>query len=148
MKAENTEFKIVPYGSPDYDKTVVLRDLLLRKPLGLEFTKEELAKEDKHIHCAAYSNGEALACLVLVPLEKGRIKMRQVCTSKELQGKGVGRQLAIFSEQYAREKGFKTMECNARATAVPFYEKMNYKVVSDIFTEVGIDHYKMEKALR
>ncbi|TVR77737.1 MAG: GNAT family N-acetyltransferase [Chitinophagaceae bacterium] len=140
-------FKQIEHNSVDYWKAVELRDKVLRKPLGLEFSEKELMEEHTQIHYAAFYQNELIACLSLVPLDHSRIKMRQVCTHPDFSGKGVGRQLAKFTEQKLSELGYKTIECNARKTAVSFYEKMNYKVISDVFYEVGIEHFKMEKSL-
>ena len=58
---------------------------------------------------------------------------------------GVGRQLVAASEAFARRNGYDVMELNARDTAVPFYEKLDYTVVGEQFEEVGIVHFKMMK---
>lgn len=145
---ENINCKIVKHNSPEYWESIDLREKVLRIPLGLKFSKEELAAEDKEIHCCAFVDGKIQASLSLVILNDERIKVRQVCTSSELQGSGIGKKLAQFSESWAKENGYKIFECNARSVAVKFYEKMDYKIVSDKFTEVGIDHFKMEKILK
>ncbi|MEL4403078.1 GNAT family N-acetyltransferase, partial [Shewanella algae] len=63
------------------------------------------------------------------------------------QGKGLGRQLALHAESYARQNGYKLIHCHARDAAKDFYLKLGYKIVGDEFTEVGIKHYYMEKQL-
>lgn len=141
------KYKIVAHNSKEYWKTVDLRDKLLRKPLGLAFSKEELEAENNQIHVAGFLNEKAVASLSLIVLNEDVLKMRQVCTDNELQGQGIGKQLAKFTEDWAIENNYKKIECNARKTAVPFYQSMGYKVVSDLFYEVGIEHFKMEKEL-
>jgi GNAT superfamily N-acetyltransferase len=73
--------------------------------------------------------------------------MRQVAIEPEWQGKGIGRRLVEYAEQFARDTGFTTMYCHARDLAVPFYKKMNYHTVGEPFVEVTIVHYGMEKGL-
>lgn len=138
----------IEFATPAYDETVRLRDKILRKPLGLEFTAKEMEAEYQHIHLAAYDDQSSLlACLVLVPLENGVIKMRQVAVDEGLQSKGIGTRLVEASEVFAREQGYQKMELNARDVAIDFYEKMEYQKVGKPFTEVTIKHYKMEKVL-
>lgn len=144
---QKIDFKIVLHNSKEYWKTVALRDKLLRKPLGLEFSKEELEAEINQIHIAGFLNDKAVASLSLIVLNKHLLKMRQVCTDNELQGHGIGKQLAKFTEQWAINNNYNKIECNARKVAVPFYQSMGYKIVSNLFYEVGIEHYKMEKEL-
>lgn len=76
------------------------------------------------------------------------MKMRQVAVEETQQGKGLGKKLSAAGEKYAIENGFEVMFCNARKTAVGFYERMGYKIVSDEFNEVNIPHYAMEKVLK
>jgi len=139
---------LIDFGTPAYDDTVKLRDDILRKPLDLEFTPEYLAEEYHLIHLACYNERhELVGCLILSPQENDEIKMRQVAVREDCQGKGVGKLLVADSEEIARKKGFKKMTMHARATAVPFYQKLNYKKKGRAFMEVTIKHYKMEKKL-
>lgn len=136
------------FGTPAHDETVRLRDDILRKPLGLEFTPEQLADEYKDIHLACYNaRHELVGCMVLMFLDKDTIKMRQVAVREDCQGKGIGKFMVRESEQIAIKRGFKKMVLHARDTAVPFYLKLEYKKKGRPFTEVTIKHYKMEKDL-
>ncbi len=139
----------VSYGTDAYKETLEMRDLILRKPLGLIFTEAQLATEKEQIHIACYDEAENLVgCLVLVKGAEGkRIKMRQVAVAQAKQRKGIGQQMVLFAEKYGQKNGFEIMYCHARKTAVPFYEKLNYYTVGDEFEEVTIPHYKMEKVL-
>jgi predicted GNAT family N-acyltransferase len=138
----------IEFATPEYDQTVQLRDKILRKPLGLYFSEEQLATEFADFHLAAFTNDWVLrGCLVLTPQDEKTLKMRQVAVDESVQKMGVGRQLVDASEALARQQGFRTIELNARETAVPFYLKLNYKIVGEQFEEVGIPHVKMKKIL-
>jgi predicted GNAT family N-acyltransferase len=146
---QNMTILNVEFATPEYDQTVQLRDKILRKPLGLYFSEEQLAEEFTDFHLAAFTNDWILrGCLVLTPKDKKTIKMRQVAVDDSVQKMGVGRQLVKASEVLARQQGFDIIELNARETAVPFYLKLNYVVVGERFEEVGIPHFKMMKQLR
>lgn len=134
--------------SPEYTQALQLRYRILRVPLGLEFTPEELEKDKYDIHLGLFEHDKILACITLTRCENKRMKMRQVAVEEASQGKGLGRKLSQAGEKYALENGFEIMFCNARKTAVPFYESMGYKIVSHEFTEVNIPHYTMEKMLK
>lgn len=141
------EITIVEHKSPKYWLTIELRDAILRKPLGLEFSQEELLAENNQIHVAAWIGGKLVACLVLVPLSSNELKMRQVAVVTNMQGKGLGRKLAAFCETYGKEQGFELMSLHAREVASRFYLKLNYTIVGEPFEEVGLPHYRMEKVL-
>ena len=138
----------VEFATPEYDETIALRYKILREPLGLEFTEEQLAAEYTDFHFAAYSDAWILrGCLVLTPKNDKVLKMRQVAVNIDSQGKGIGTLLVQMSEVFAHAKGYEIMELNARDTAIPFYEKLNYKKVGEEFVEINIPHYKMVKSL-
>lgn len=138
----------IDFGSPGYDELIVLRDLVLRKPLGLSFAPDELSEEFTSHHFAAYSdNYDLLGTLVMKPLDDKQIKMRQVAVFPFAQKTGVGQMMVKASEEFAKEKHYKEIVLSARVPAVPFYKKLGYKVISDLYQEVGIDHYKMMKSI-
>ncbi len=143
----NRRIKILSCPSPEYTKALQLRYRILRVPLGLEFTTDELEKDKQDVHLGLFENDKILACITLTRSENKRMKMRQVAVEEAEQGKGLGRKLSAAGEKYALENGFEIMFCNARKTAVPFYESMGYQIVSDEFVEVNIAHYTMEKKL-
>lgn len=138
----------VEFGTPEYDETVRLRYDVLREPLGLVFSPDDLAKEYADWHLAAYTaHFQLLGCLVLTPQSEGRLKMRQVAVAPLAQRRGVGQRLVAASEALARTEGFARIVLHARDTAIPFYEQLGYHCVGEPFTEVGILHRAMEKVL-
>lgn len=142
------EIKEIEFDSPEYKDEVELRDKILREPLGLTFTAEQLKSEENEYHLGAYLSGKLIGCLLLKPIDNSTVKMRQVAVDETIQGKGVGKKLVEFSEQFAFGKGYSEIILNARDTAVQFYLKMGYKVIGEMFIEVTIPHYKMQKTLK
>ena len=137
----------IAHGSPEYWATVDLRDSILRRPLGLQFSAEELdAEKDSH-HIACYLGDRLVGCLVLRPLLDGDVQMRQVAVVPDLQGQGIGRAMVEYSEALARTIGFTRMILHARETAVAFYETLGYAKVGERFVEVTLPHWAMEKCL-
>lgn len=139
--------KIIEHGSPEYWQMVKLREDILRKPLGLTFTPEELEKEKENILIGAFDDDVILGCCMLVEENSDTVRLRQMAVLNDLQGKGIGRALMTFAENIARDRGYKILSMHARKNATGFYEKMGYKVSGDEFTEVTIPHYVMEKVL-
>jgi len=94
--------KIIDHGSKEYRQMVQLRIDVLRKPLGLSFTDDELAKEKSHILIGAFEEEKMLGCCMLIKLEDGSVRLRQMAVLNNLQGKGIGRALTQFAENIAR----------------------------------------------
>jgi len=139
--------QIIKYNSDDYKKSVELRDIVLRKPLGLVFTEEFLAQDETQIHIGAFENEVLLGILILKPIDDKTLKMRQVAVQPDLQKSGIGKKLVEFSEKFATENGYNRIELHARDIAIPFYEKLSYITVGETFSEVGIPHKMMYKKL-
>jgi predicted GNAT family N-acyltransferase len=134
-------------GSREYRAAVDLRDAVLRKPLGLRLSAEDLDSEDHSRHVACFLGDRLVACLVLRPLEGGDVRMRQVAVAPDLQRQGIGTELVEFSETLARQAGFQRMILHARESAVKFYKKLGYAELGDEFEEVAIPHWTMAKTL-
>jgi predicted GNAT family N-acyltransferase len=54
----------------------------------------------------------------------------------------------LFAKKLALDKGYTKIMMHARDSALGFYEKMGYKIVGNMFNEVGLPHYFMEKELK
>ncbi len=139
--------KIIEYKSIDYDRSLDLRHRILRLPLGLSLFEEDLASDADDVHIAAFANTKILGIMLLKPIDKETVKMRQVAIDDDYKASGIGTKMIAFAEKHCRENNIKKITLNARETAVAFYKKNNYKIVSDVFYEVGIRHFRMEKVL-
>ncbi|MFD2918831.1 GNAT family N-acetyltransferase [Terrimonas rubra] len=139
--------KIIDHGSAEYEQMVRLRDDILRKPLGLSFSAEELELEKNNILIAAFEDDLMLGCCMLIDKEPPTVRLRQMAVLNNLQGKGIGRALMNFAENLSRDRGYKTITMHARKVAVGFYERVGYQVTGDEFIELNIPHYVMEKKL-
>ncbi|HEX8316334.1 MAG TPA: GNAT family N-acetyltransferase [Flavisolibacter sp.] len=139
--------KIVDHGSEEYKQMLKLRDEVLRKPLGLHFSPEELEQEKEHMHMAAYEDDQILGCCMLVKEGEDTVRLRQMAVVNDVQGKGIGRALMQFAENLARDRGYKRITMHARKAAVGFYERLGYRKVGEEFDEITIPHIVMEKGL-
>jgi N-acetylglutamate synthase-like GNAT family acetyltransferase len=139
--------KIIDHGSKEYQQMVQMRTEILRKPLGLSFTLDELEKEKDEVLIGAFEDDKILGCCMLIRQPDKTVRLRQMAVSNNVQGKGIGRALMNFAENLARDMGYKKLLMHARKTAAGFYEKQGYRIAGDEFTEVTIPHYLMEKEL-
>lgn len=138
-----------PFASPTYDESVGLRYEVLRKPLGLEFSVDQLVEEWDQMHLGVFSlSDELLGCLILKRNDdSGSLKMRQVAIRDRYRGLGLGAELVKFSERIAKTQGFNEIVLHAREESIPFYLKLGYRRNSVPFQEVGIPHSAMIKNL-
>ena len=140
--------KQIEYGSTAYHDMVQLRLKLLRKPLGMQFTADELDTDRDDILIASYEEEELLGCCMLKPVNQEQIRLRQMAVRDDQQHKGIGASIIAFAENIARDKGFRYIIMHARDTAIGFYEKFGYQIDGDGFTEVNLPHHLMKKKLQ
>ena len=139
--------KQIYHGSKDYEKMVQLRYEVMRKPLGLGFTEEELSKEKDDILIGAFEDDEIIGCCLLTKIDSNCTRLRQMAVQKNHQGLGIGESMMQFAENIARDRGFRQIMMHARETAIGFYERYGYKTKGEEFIEVNIPHRVMEKQL-
>ena len=147
MHDDKLLFCQLKFGTPEQRESVELRRRVLRKPLGLDFSPQELAAEKEQFHLAVLEQGKVCGVALLVVLSSRSAKVRQVALDLPWQGRGLGRRLMEFVESFALQKGIQILELHSREAVVPFYEKLGYKKVGNRFVEVGIPHWKMTKDL-
>ncbi len=142
------EVQIADCNSDLYKKSLLLRDQELRKPLGLDLTSVDTSSDVNHIHFVAVEDKEVVGIVVLVPNYHPKVgKLRQMATAEKVRGQRIGVALVQKLEEYALANGMNKIELHARDYAKGFYSKLGYIITSDVFYEVEIPHYKMEKSL-
>jgi hypothetical protein len=141
------EFVEIDWNGDLYSLEIELRERLLRAPLGLTFSSEELESESAELHFALVDDGEVRACAVIVPISSEHAKLRQMAVHENHQRHGLGSNLIRQIEAALRQRGFQQIQLHARAEAVPFYRRLGYQTAGDQFMEVGIVHWKMHRQL-
>ena len=139
--------KQIDYGTSEYKQMVEVRTKVLRAPLGLQFSVEDLEKEKNDLLIAAFDDEDIIGCCILTPQYNSIIRLRQMAVLDSVQRSGIGASIMAFAENLARDKGFTKMIMHARDTAIGFYEKLGYSVSGDVFMEVNLPHHIMEKEL-
>ncbi|ETV94900.1 hypothetical protein H310_11551 [Aphanomyces invadans] len=137
----------IVHGSRAFEAAILLREEVLRKPLGMVLDRNAVATEATDIHIGVYSDDELVAYALLRPAHP-IAWMKQVAVSPAVQGKGLGRSLIEAFEARAIKEGFHSIHLHARETAVGFYLKLGYAPVdNDTFMQVGIPHRHMFKTI-
>lgn len=135
-------------GSVGWKKMVALRDQVLRAPLGLAFSDEQLAAETGQIHLALWLEDMLAGTLLLLPPDpQGEAKLRQMAIRPGLERQGFGRLLVRHGEAELRRLGATSARLAARERAVGFYARLGYVVEGTPFIEVTLPHRTMRKPL-
>ena len=84
-----------PLGSDLYRQALILREEILRRPLGLTVSPEELADDETRQHFCALSLGGVVGCVSLKPLGEALVQVKQMAVAGERQRRGIGRRLLL-----------------------------------------------------
>jgi GNAT superfamily N-acetyltransferase len=136
------------WNSENYWKAIQMRRLVLRYPIGKDYSQDDFYNEKNEIFIGIFD--EIWGCLGSISLKKidfKTLKMRQFAVHPLFQNKGLGSEIVRFAEQWALENKIQTIELHARKTAISFYENLKYDVIGKEFMEVGLIHSKMIKQL-
>ena len=145
---KDIKFSVITPSDNDYLSELELRNDVLWKTSGLNIYDKAL-NESEDFHIIGKIENELIACLLLTKLDDKILLMREVSVKKSYQGLGIGKKLTAFSEEVAKNNGYKKIEIhNARLNVVPFYEKQGYLIVGNEFIEFGIKRRKMEKDIK
>ena len=147
MNPADASFAEIAYGSPDYQETLIHRDRILRRPLGLELSADDVLNEESQRHFILRDEKEILAGLITLPPQETTIKIRQMWVQKNRQGSGLGKHLLDGVAQVLSHEGITTLTLHARETARAFYEKCGYHTHGEPFLEIGIPHIAMIRQL-
>jgi len=137
----------IAFASEQYRLARALRYDVLRAPLGLPLSENDLHGEADQLHFGLFDGDELVATVTVIPMAADHAKIRQTAVAFAHQGRGLGRSIMTQLEAALAARGFASLSLHARSTAVGFYEKLGYETVGDEFIEVTIPHRKMVKRL-
>jgi predicted GNAT family N-acyltransferase len=148
-RAGEDDLKLIeaPFGSELYRRTVPLREAILRTPLGLALTAEELADDACRRHFCAVSRGAVVGSVSLRPLDGTTVQLRQMAVAEDRRLQGIGTRLLVCGEGWALGQGYRTVVLNARLGADGFYARFGYRAEGEPFAENTLPHVRMTKRL-
>jgi histone acetyltransferase (RNA polymerase elongator complex component) len=141
------QIKEINYHSEEYQRLLDFRFNNLRKPLNLEWSKEDLLNENKQIHFALKNQSEIIGSFCLKKINCSTIRLRQMAIEKKFQKQGYGSSILKFTEKFAIKNNYKKIIIIARLSALDFYKKNFFKTSGNIFTDVTVNSINMYKKI-
>jgi N-acetylglutamate synthase-like GNAT family acetyltransferase len=139
--------KQIDHGSNDYLQMINLRDNILRRPLGLTFSHDELMAEINDVLIVCKDDDTIVGCCIFTKIDNETVRLRQMAVADNMQRRGVGASIINFAENLAKDKGYTKIILHARDAVIGFYEKFGYSISGTQFIEVNIPHHLMQKSL-
>ncbi|GAY72125.1 GNAT family N-acetyltransferase [Lentilactobacillus kosonis] len=125
-----------------YTDARMIRRTVFIEEQGVVPAHEFDGSDDNAVHFVAYVDDKP-AATARGTLEDDRVHIQRVATLKPYRGQGVAKaviQALIADPQFTRATEF---YLGAQETAIGFYEKLGFKVISEPFMEAGIRHRMM-----
>jgi len=141
------DIREIAYGSAEYRQGKLLRDAVLRRPLGLALSEEDVKQDPNNKHFGAFQEDVLVGCVMLHPVDAHTAQLKHMAIASDVQRHGVGRRLIAHFEAAAKALGYRTICMEARVTAQGFYATLGYQVVSEPYMHqaTGLPHVKMLK---
>jgi len=102
-----------------------------------------LPNDEEGLHFGLFEK-EMLVSVISLFIESQDGQFRKFATDNYYQGKGFGTKLLNHLISEAKKRNIKNLRCNARMTAIEFYQRFGMKVASDIIRKNGKDYVLME----
>ncbi|KAI1845832.1 hypothetical protein JX265_013519 [Neoarthrinium moseri] len=124
--------------------TYPLRHVVLWPDRPAEYV--QLPDDASGQHFGAFVSGELVSVISLFP-DGESARFRKFATAAPWQGKGVGSALLQHTIAAARQTGAGSIWCDARSSALPFYQRFGMQAEGDTFYKGEVPYLLMRRAL-
>lgn len=97
-------------------------------------------------HFGAYID-DKLICVASIYLAENRARLRKFATDASYQNRGLGSAMLRYIMSSLREAGVEYLWCDARESALGFYQRFDMYKSSERFYKKDVPYFKMEVAL-
>lgn len=126
------------------EDTLSLRRDVLYPDASLETVKVD--QDEDGLHFGVFDGGQ-LVTVVSLFMGREEAQFRKLATLPAAQGKGYGKAVLAHLVDICRKEKIKLLWCNARDTAVSFYDRLGYVARGNYFIKGGINFIRMELPL-
>lgn len=127
-----------------WEQTIALRQSVLWPTKPPEYCHVE--GDHKALHFGVFVNG-SLVCVASVYLQAGKARLRKFATQADYQNQGIGSQLLGFIISSLKETDVKVFWCDARESAISFYQRFGMQPYGERFYKADIAYFKMQVLL-
>ncbi|MGV3547230.1 MAG: GNAT family N-acetyltransferase [Pedobacter sp.] len=108
-----------------------------------EITDMELSEDWDGMHFGLYYQYE-LTGVVSLFIDGTTAQFRKMAVLPNDQGKGFGLLLLQYLVDYCKSQGIENLWCNARVSAIGFYQKLGFATVGETYERNQVSYIKME----
>ena len=131
----------------DFAQCIMIRTLVFVVEQQISANLETDEFENSSTHYLVTNKHNSLATARWRFVDDRTAKIERVAVLKEARGKGIGRELiqCILNEIHLNSK-IQMIKVGSQNSAIPFYEKLGFKVIGQEYLDAGIPHHLMVKS--
>ena len=126
------------------EQTLLLRQQVLWPAAPIEDCR--LPEDDQGWHLGAFYQQE-LVCVASVFIDQQQARLRKFATLPAYQGQGIGQKVLTHLLAELNQQAVTQFWCDARETAMGFYQRFGMQVQGERFYKSGVAYRKMILAL-
>ncbi len=127
-----------------HELTLKLRQKVLYPQQTLH--EMQMDEDTEGYHFAAFVDNLIVGVVSLFKKDDS-FQFRKLAVDPSVQNQGIGSSLLDYITDFVKNEGGKTLWCNARVTAIPFYIKHGFGHTGKLFTKNGFNYEILEKAI-
>ncbi len=135
--------KLISYCDRDFNLVRAIRKAVFIEEQGAAKDEEFDDYDRNSIFALLYDNEKAVGTARYVMTDEG-CKIGRIALLKEYRGRGYGAAIVRFAVENVFEQGESFVLVDAQSYAVPFYEKLGFKVTGNEFIDRGLPHIPMK----
>lgn len=134
--------KFIKLSDFDFEFVKRIRTAVFTNEQGADALSEFDSFDSEADFALLFDSDRPVGTARAVRLNKG-FKIGRIAILKEYRGRGYGTVIVRAVLERTFEKGADTVYVDAQNYAVPFYEKIGFKVIGDEITDRGLPHIPM-----
>ncbi|MGV3722358.1 MAG: GNAT family N-acetyltransferase [Actinomycetota bacterium] len=135
------------HSDEEYQAALRVRRLVFVQEQGGPLEDEPDQHDATARHFVMVHADEVIGAARIYQPEAGLTKIGRVCLLPERRGEGLGELLMRELLRYAASLEAARIVLDAQCYAIPFYERLGFRVVGEEFLDAGIPHRRMELPL-
>lgn len=137
--------KFIGFNDAEFEYVKAIRTEVFTEEQGANASEEFDAYDKTAVFALLYDKDKAVATARLAQTDNG-FKIGRIAVLKQYRGKGLGAVIVRAVCEKAAREGAKTVFVDAQNYAVPFYEKLGFKVIGNQIFDRGLPHIPMRLA--
>ena len=141
----NPKYKIVA-DIADLQKAFIVRGIVFCEEQNIPYSEEIDGLDFSSVHFLGTIENEPVAAARML-LFKDYVKIERLAVRKAYRGKGIGKEMFTFVLKHIAEMKYNKIVLHAQSYLLKFYEDFGFVRKGEMFLEVNIEHYCMEKEI-